>query len=107
MVEPADVTRTTTVELTEGGSVWIGADDAAEMFPGDALVALPRGDELWLVPLVGTHAGGLLLKRRNPRGDRAALVSEALRQCADEQPVGARRAVWDAAHGALRVPVGP
>lgn len=98
------------VEFVDG-YVRMNADMAETYFPGDALVAVPEGDELWLVPLVGTHAGGLLLKRRNAHGDRAALVLEALQHCGDVSPSGPRRATWDPAHGALRVelgiPVGP
>lgn len=96
-----------TVEFNAGGSVLIDAATAAEFFPGDALVAVPKGDELWLYPLVGTQAGGLLLKHRNVHGDRAALVAESLRQCDGVEPVGTRRATWDAAQGALRVALRP
>lgn len=103
-VEPVD---TPVVEFTDGGSVLIDAALAAEYFAGDALVAVPKGDELWLYPLVGTSAGGLLLKHRNARGDRVALVAESLRQCDGAEPVGTRRATWDASQGALRVALRP
>ena len=63
-------------------------------------MAVPNGHELCLLPLVGPEGGGLLLKQRNLRGDRSALVWEAL---ADGRPVGRRPAVWDAARGALRI----
>jgi hydrogenase maturation protease len=92
--EPIDV------ELTAEGYLRLDADVAAAYFPGDALVALPRGAELWLLPLVGPESGGLLLKQRNPLGDRSALVWEALPPGA---PTGRRRAIWDAGNGALRV----
>ncbi|MEE9417213.1 MAG: hypothetical protein V3V01_18180 [Acidimicrobiales bacterium] len=92
-----------TVELTAGGDVRISAELAAQYFPSDALVALARGSELWLMPLIGPEGGGLLLKQRNKRGDRSALVWEALPV---DTPVGERAAVWDAGNGALRVDLG-
>lgn len=88
------------VELTDDGYLRLEAAVAATYFPGDALVALPRGAELWLLPLVGPEGGGLLLKQRNPLGDRSALVWEALPPGA---PLGRRRAIWDDGNGALRV----
>jgi len=90
------------VELTDDGYLRLDADVAAAYFPNDALVAVPNGDELWLVPLVGPQGGGLLLKQRNHRGDRSTLVWEAL---PTKRPVGRREAVWDATRGALRVDV--
>ncbi|MDY7104406.1 MAG: hydrogenase maturation protease [Actinomycetota bacterium] len=88
------------VEVTGDGYVRLDAELAAARFPGDSLVALPRGRELWLVPLVGPQGGGVLLKQRNLRGDRAALVREAL---ADDHMTGIRPATWDEDEGALRV----
>jgi hydrogenase maturation protease len=96
-----------TVEFTSGGGVRLDAAAAERYFPGDALVAMPKGEELWLVPLIGTQAGGLLLKRRNAAGDRAALVAEALQRCVHANPVGIRRATWDPEHGAVRVALRP
>lgn len=93
-----------TVEFTADGSLRLSAEVAREYFPSDALVAVPRGRELWLLPLVGPQGGGLLLKQRNPRGDRSTLVWEALPQ--DAAPHGERSAVWDATNGALRVHIG-
>ncbi len=90
-----------TVEFTADGSLRLTAEVAGEFFPSDALVAVPRGDELWLMPLIGPEGGGLLLKQRNPRGDRSALIWEALPP--ESPPVGERTAIWDAANGALRV----
>jgi hypothetical protein len=91
------------VEFTPDGYLRLDAGVAAEFFPNDALVAVRQGGELWLLPLVGPQGGGLLLKQRNARGDRCALVSESLPAAA---PVGRRAAVWDATRGALRVDVG-
>lgn len=92
------------VEFTADGYLRLTAGVAAEYFPNDALVAVRRGAELWLLPLVGPQGGGLLLKQRNARGDRTTLVWESL---PETPPIGRRAAVWDAAQGALRVDVGP
>lgn len=89
------------VTFTGDGSLRLAADVARAYFPSDSLVAVPRDDELWLLPLVGPEGGGLLLKQRNPAGDRSTLIWEALPH--DDPPVGDRDAVWDDAHGALRV----
>lgn len=91
---------TTSVEITAEGNLRLSAEVAAQYFPSDALVAVPRGAELWLMPLIGPEGGGLLLKQRNLRGDRSALVAEAL---PTNPPVGQRQAVWDEGNGALRV----
>lgn len=91
------------VEFTSDGYLRLAADVAAQFFPSDALVAVLKGAELWLMPLVGPEGGGLLLKHRNARGDRAALVWESLPTPA---PVGQRTALWDERMGALRVDVG-
>jgi hydrogenase maturation protease len=89
------------VEFTADGSLRLTAEVAQTFFPSDAFVAVPRGQELWLMPLVGPEGGGLLLKQRNRHGDRSALIWEALP--AESPPVGQRTAIWDAANGALRV----
>ena len=91
------------VELTPDGYVRLDAADAARLFPGDALVAQQRDDELWLLPLLSQQSGGLLLKQRNLAGDRAVLVHEAL---TPGWPSGAMTGVWDSAAGALRVALG-
>lgn len=91
-----------TVEITAEGDLRLSAETAQTYFPSDSLVAVLRGSELWLMPLVGPEGGGLLLKQRNARGDRSALIWESL---PPNPPVGARPAVWDDASGALRVDV--
>jgi hypothetical protein len=88
------------VEFTSSGYLVLQADVAQEFFPFDVLVALKRGAELWLLPTRGAAAGGLILKQRNPRGDRSVLVRETLD---DQVPEGVRPAFWDEANGALRV----
>jgi hypothetical protein len=89
-----------TVEFSEGGDLRLKADTAHRYFPTDALVAMQRGNELWLLPLTGPEGGGLLLKQRNAKGDRSTLIREAL---STDPPVGSRPAVWDHSNGALRV----
>lgn len=90
------------VEFTADGYLHLDASVATEFFPTDALVAVLKGTELWLLPLVGPEGGGLLLKQRNARGDRSTLVWEVL---PSDRPVGTREAVWDETRGALRVDV--
>ena len=58
--------------------------------------------QLWLIPLRGPRSGGLLLKQRNPAGDRSVLVRDVL---GDRELSGVRRAYWDAEEGALRIPL--
>jgi hypothetical protein len=88
------------VELTEQGYLHLPIELAAQHFPGDVLVALLREGELWLLPLRGPAAGGLLLKQRNLRGDRSVLLRELL---PEGTTPGERAARWDAESGALRV----
>lgn len=89
-----------TVEFTADGYLRIDARLAGQRFVSGAAVALVREGQLWLLPLRGPQSGGLLLKQRNPAGDRSALVRDVL---SDRIPVGVRRAVWDDDQGALRV----
>ncbi len=103
-MQPVTNEAVASVEFTADGSVRLPADLARRYFPSDALVAVPRGNELWLMPLHSSDSGGLLLKQRNPRGDRSTLIWEALPPGAS--PVGRRDAVWDDTNGALRVDVG-
>jgi hydrogenase maturation protease len=88
------------VEITAEGYLRLDAALAASRFPSDALAAVPRDGELWLYPLRGPSSGGLLLKQRNPAGDRAVLIHELL---ADGFPAGVRAAFWDDEHKALRI----
>ena len=90
------------VEITAEGYLRIDAALAASRFPSDALAAVPRDGELWLFPLRGPSAGGLLLKQRNPAGDRAALVREVL---PDGFAGGRYAASWDDENKALRIPL--
>jgi tetratricopeptide (TPR) repeat protein len=98
---PADAARCE-VEISPDGHLRIAAADAARFFPGDALVALVRGDELVLLPARGGGGGGLILKQRNASGDRSVLVAEAL---GFRAVTGRFTAVWDDDRGGLTVPL--
>lgn len=88
------------VEFTADGYLRLDSALAAGRFPSDAVAAVPRDGELWLYPLRGPSSGGLLLKQRNPAGDRAVLIHEVL---AHGFPVGTCAACWDDEHKALRI----
>ncbi|MCF6387929.1 hydrogenase maturation protease [Mycobacterium sp. MBM] len=96
--------REVTVEFTEDGYIRLDAALAASRFASDAVAAVVRDDDFWLIPLRGPRSGGLLLKQRNPAGDRSALIHEVLY---GRIPTGVRRGVWDDEQGALRVPLDP
>ena len=97
----------TTVEITPDGYLRIEAALAAGRFPSDALAAVLRDTELWLYPLRGPSSGGLLLKQRNPAGDRTVLIHPVLihEGLGGGFPVGVRAASWDDEHKALRIPL--
>ncbi|MCA4720931.1 hydrogenase maturation protease [Mycobacterium avium] len=92
-----------TVDLTDDGYLRLSAELAGARFPADVAVGAVRDGELWLLPLRSPRSGGLLLKQRNPAGDRAVLVREIL---GDTIPTGACRAYWDDNNGALRISLG-
>lgn len=86
--------------FTSHGYLVLSAETARTYFPADTILVLRRDRELWLIPTRGAAGGGMVLKQRNPRGDRAVLVREVLD---DARIVGARAAFWDARQGLLRV----
>ena len=90
------------VEFTADGYLRLDAALAAARFPSDAVTAVMRDGTFWLIPLRGPRSGGLLLKQRNPAGDRSVLVSELLRETSLQ---GVFQAFWDDDHAALRIPV--
>lgn len=92
------------VEFTADGYVRLDAALAGSRFPSDAVAAVVRDDDFWLIPLRGPRSGGLLLKQRNPAGDRSALIHEVLY---GRIPVGVRPAFWDEEQRALRIPLEP
>ena len=70
--------RACLLEYDERGYLLVPAELARTYFPHDVLVALPKQNEVWLLPLRGSAAGGLLLKQRNLAGDRSVLLWEQL-----------------------------
>ena len=92
------------VEFTDDGYLRLDAALAASRFASDAVAAIVSDDDFFLIPLRGPRSGGLLLKQRNPAGDRSTLIHEILY---GRIPVGLRPAYWDDERGALRVPLEP
>jgi len=90
------------VEFTASGYLVLARELATSCFPSDSLLAVRRDAELWLLPTRGPAAGGMILKQRNPEGDRSVLVREVL---SDASVVGRRPAIWDGTRGALRVAI--
>ncbi|MFA5710240.1 hydrogenase maturation protease [Mycolicibacterium sp.] len=91
------------VEFSDDGDLRLDSALAASRFPSDAVAAVLRGDDLWLIPLRGPRSGGLLLKQRNPKGDRSVLVREVLR---GRSVAGPRSASWDDQQKALCIALG-
>ncbi|GIM47634.1 hydrogenase maturation protease [Collibacillus ludicampi] len=89
------------LELTSTGYLHISAEEAAR-FPTGTVIVLVRGEELWLMPMSHSGAGGLLLKIRNSHGDRSVFVQDLL---PEGVPPGFRDAVWDDRFGAIRIPL--
>ena len=96
------IAHETSVEITVDGYLRVAVALAAARFPSDALAAVLRDGQLWLFPLRGPSSGGLLLKQRNPAGDRTVLLREVL---GDGFQAGIRAAFWDDEHKALRIPL--
>jgi hypothetical protein len=91
------------LEYDKRGYLLVPAELARTYFPHDVLVALPKQHEVWLLPLRGSAAGGLLLKQRNQAGDRSVLLWE---QLPAGTPAGVWPAFWDESNGALRIAFG-
>ena len=87
-------------DLSGDGYMRLSRADAEAFFPEDTLLALWRDGSLMLLPTRGAAAGGLMLKQRNPGGDRSLLVSEVFEF---EIPAGRYTAIWDDSIGGLRV----
>lgn len=88
------------IEITADGYMRLSKEDAERFFPEDTLVALRRDGQLYLLPTRGAAAGGLMLKRRNARGDRSLLVNELFQF---QVPAGVFLATWDEQIAGLRV----
>ena len=94
------------VEITSDGHLRFDRGVARRFFPEDVLVLLWRDDAFLLLPVRGSAAGGLILKQRNPRGDRSVLIAEATRLVPPpgwSAVPGRFVAVWDADVGGLRL----
>jgi hypothetical protein len=102
-MQPPCLPERCVLEYDERGYLQVPAEVARRYFPQDVLVAIPKRGELWLLPLRGSAAGGLLLKQRNLEGDRSVLLWEHLPA---GTPPGQWVAYWDEGQGALRVAVG-
>ncbi|MAT70220.1 MAG: hydrogenase maturation protease [Planctomycetaceae bacterium] len=87
-------------ELTANGYLRLSRADAQRCFPADTVLAMRQQDSLLLLATRGPAAGGLLLKQRNPLGDRSLLIADAL---GHEVPVGHFAAEWDESVGGYRV----
>lgn len=92
------------VEITSDGYLRLTQAVAGLFFSGDTLVALRKDNDLLLLPTRGSAGGGLILKRRNPDGDRSVLIAETLDF---EAPAGRYMAEWDDRVAGLRVAMRP
>lgn len=99
-----DEPPTVTVEFTAQGYLRLEAAVAERFFPHDVLIPLIEERSLWLLPSRGAAAGGLILKRRNPQGDRSVLIHEALGVLGLPAP-GPRRGFWNETRGGLAIPL--
>ena len=74
------VTHSVTHSVTIGaGSLRLPSATYTQFFGGVSSAALvSRDGQVWLLPLRGPVAGGLLLKQRNLRGDRVMLATDFL-----------------------------
>ena len=92
------------LEISSDGYLHLNCDAARKYFPEDVLVPLWRTGTILLLPTRGPAAGGLMLKQRNPAGDRCLLISEVLNF--QYQP-GVYQATWDDQMGALKLELPP
>lgn len=77
LAEPAGDSRSVRIAR---GSIYLDRELCDLYLPGiESVAALSREGRVFLLPLRGTAAGGLLLKVRNARGDRVVHALEFLR----------------------------
>ena len=88
------------LHFSADGYLRMSREVAAEFFPSDSLLVLFNADQICLLPTRGPAAGGLMLKQRNPQGDRSVLVSESLHF---QRIDGDFEAIWDEKIGGLRL----
>lgn len=88
------------LEINNQGYLLLPCETAREFFSEDACLAAWQPPELWIYPVRGANAGGLLVKQRNAAGDRSVLVHESL-------PLGFRHgefeAFWDDDRQVMRI----
>jgi hydrogenase maturation protease len=89
------------LELTASGYLVVPEPVARAVFPNDVLTTIVREQKLWLYPMRGPGGGGLMLKRRNARGDRCVLLTEVMIEVGPALAVGTLLATWDARQAAL------
>ncbi|MBL8482492.1 MAG: hypothetical protein JNJ60_09860 [Rhodocyclaceae bacterium] len=64
------------------GNIYLSSECCAACLAGvESVAVLERDGKLMVVPLAAGSAGGLLLKRRNARGDRVIHAQEIFRRC--------------------------
>lgn len=92
-----------TLELRRG-NLHIPAQVYADFFESkEGAVLLPMDGRMALLPVLST-AGGVLIKQRNLKGDRAVEIVDFLRtQGLDESLQGPCEAAWDPQMGALAI----
>jgi hydrogenase maturation protease len=93
-------TNTVELQIDDEGYLRISKADAARFFPKNSFVPLWRNNQLHLLPTRGAAAGGLMLKQRNPQGDRSVLINEVFEF---QYPVGIFQATWNEELGGLVV----
>ena len=86
-----------------GGSIYVEAGLYATYFSGlESIILFKQEEKLLLLPVRHTAAGGLLLKVRNPHGDRVVHAQEFLRdQGIDEHQEWVLPVQWDSRSAAL------
>lgn len=88
------------------GRVLLPHDTYERYLPGiHTAVLVEREGQVYLMPLLGPTAGGMLLKQRNPQGDRVLMAADFLHerglgQFSDDRQFGVR---WDASVSALLI----
>jgi hypothetical protein len=96
---------TAEIEIARG-DFYLSRELCDAYLPGTEAVALiAREGAVWIVPLARTSAGGLLLKRRNLRGDRVIHAQEFIREKGLPEHFEPRAAPvrWDPDRAALSI----
>lgn len=88
-------------EITNNGYLYIPST-VGDKFPTNAVIAIIQKNELCIMPVSHVGAGGLILKQRNAKGDRAVFIQEIIPENTFR---GVRQANWDQTMLALRIPL--